>query len=305
MKNKPQYAIESVDNALRLAQLLLLDGTLSVTEAARHLAVSPSTAHRLLAMLVYRDFAEQGRDRLYRPGSALRSSSAAEAPLALLRRVGQSHLERLVDRTGESANLVVLAGDEIRFVATVECTQVLRVGDRSGKALPALLTSAGKAMVALMASERVSSMLDGLDERDRNRTRRELAAARRNGYAINNQQTETGLTALGVALRGPHGQVLAGISLAMPTARFAQDKVTGYVRELAACAAAIEKDIAATPFGPSAQVAGVPTAAAPGWPGRPPPRRGSGMARAPAASPRLSGPAAQGCEPRACSCTLT
>ena len=49
MKNKPPYAIESVDNALRLAQLLLLDGTLSVTEAARHLAVSPSTAHRLLA----------------------------------------------------------------------------------------------------------------------------------------------------------------------------------------------------------------------------------------------------------------
>ena len=201
--------------------------SLSVTEAARHLAVSPSTAHRLLAMLVYRDFAEQGRDRLYRPGPALRSSGAAEAPLALLRRVGQPHLERLVDRTG----------------ATVECTQVLRVGDRSGKALPALLTSAGKAMVALLDTERAGSMLAGLDERDRNRTRRELAAARRNGYAINNQQTETGLTALGVALRGPLGQVLAGISLAMPTARFAKDKVTGYVRELAACAAAIEKDI--------------------------------------------------------------
>jgi IclR family transcriptional regulator, acetate operon repressor len=244
VKNKPPYAIESVDNALRLAQLLLLDGTLSVTEAARHLAVSPSTAHRLLAMLVYRDFAEQGRDRLYRPGPALRTSGVAEAPLALLRRVGQPHLERLVDRTGESANLVVLAGEEIRFVATVECTQVLRVGDRSGKALPALLTSAGKAMVALLDTERASPMLAGLDERDRNRARRELAAARRNGYAINNQQTETGLTALGVALRGPHGQVLAGISLAMPTARFAKDKVTGYVRELATCAAAIETGIA-------------------------------------------------------------
>lgn len=247
MKNKPPYAIESVDNALRLAQLLLLDGTLSVTEAARHLAVSPSTAHRLLAMLVYRDFAEQGRDRRYRPGPALRSSGAAEAPLALLRRVGQPHLERLVEATGESANLVVLAGDEIRFVATVECTQVLRVGDRSGKALPALLTSSGKAMVALLAGTRADEMLAGLDERDRTRTRRELAAARRNGYALNNQQTETGLTALGVAVRGPHGQVLAGVSLAMPTARFARDQVSGYVRELAACAAAIETDVARQP----------------------------------------------------------
>lgn len=244
MKNKPPYAIESVDNALRLAQLLLLDGSLSVTEAARHLSVSPSTAHRLLAMLVYRDFAEQGRDRRYRPGPALRSSGAAEAPLALLRGVGQPHMRHLVDRTGESANLVVLTGDDIRFVVTVECDQVLRVGDRSGKALPALLTSGGKAMVALLDAERASSMLDRLEERDRGRTRRELAAARRNGYAINNQQTEPGLTAVGVALRGPDGQVLAGVSLAMPTARFARDKVTGYVRELTACAAAIEKDIA-------------------------------------------------------------
>lgn len=37
---------------------------------------------------------------------------------------------------------------------------------------------------------------------------------------------------------------MPGISLAMPTARFARDKVTGYVRELATCAAAIENDIA-------------------------------------------------------------
>lgn len=47
MKNKPPYAIGSRDRALCLAQLLLLDGALSVTEAAYRLAVSPSTAHRL------------------------------------------------------------------------------------------------------------------------------------------------------------------------------------------------------------------------------------------------------------------
>jgi len=245
MKNKPPYAIESVDHALRLAQLLLLEGALSVTEAAHRLAVSPSTAHRLLAMLVYRDFAEQGPDRLYRPGPALRNPGTAEAPIPLLRRVSYAHLQRLVDRVGESAHLVVLTGAEVRFVTTVECTQALRVGDRTGKALPALLTSAGKAMVALGDDERLNSMLAALDEPERSRARRELAAARRNGYAINNQRTETGLTAIGVAVREPDGHVLAGVSLAMPSARFARDKVDGYVRELAACAAAIEQDIAA------------------------------------------------------------
>jgi IclR family acetate operon transcriptional repressor len=67
VKNKPPYAIESVDHALVLAQLLQQEGSLRVTDAAERLGVSRSTAHRLLAMLVYRDFAEQTDDRRYRP----------------------------------------------------------------------------------------------------------------------------------------------------------------------------------------------------------------------------------------------
>ena len=68
MKNRPPYAITSVDHALRLAQVLQREGELTVSEAAERLGVARSTAHRLLAMLVYRDFAEQGPDRRYRAG---------------------------------------------------------------------------------------------------------------------------------------------------------------------------------------------------------------------------------------------
>jgi IclR family acetate operon transcriptional repressor len=159
--------------------------------------------------------------------------------------VAQPHLRQLVDRVNESANLVVLTGADVRFVTTVECQQVLRVGDRSGKALPAHLTSAGKAMLTLLDEERVDSILAPLDEGERTRVRREMAAARRNGYAVNNQRTETGLTALGVAVRVPGGRSVAGASLAMPAVRFAKDKAAGWARELAACAAAIERDLSA------------------------------------------------------------
>ncbi|MQA60688.1 MAG: helix-turn-helix domain-containing protein [Actinophytocola sp.] len=147
MKNKPQYAIESVDNALHLAQLLLLEGPMRVSDAASRLGVSVSTAHRLLAMLVYRDFAEQDADKRYRPGAVLRSAASSDLPLSELRQMAIPHLQRLVDRVNESANLLVLTGNVARFVHTVECTQLLRVGDRAGKSLPAHLTSAGKAML--------------------------------------------------------------------------------------------------------------------------------------------------------------
>jgi IclR family transcriptional regulator, acetate operon repressor len=52
-QKKPMYPIEAVDNALRLLQLLRDGGKLRLKEAAAELGVAPSTAHRLLAMLVY------------------------------------------------------------------------------------------------------------------------------------------------------------------------------------------------------------------------------------------------------------
>ena len=104
------YAIESVDHALRLAQLLQQEGPLRVTDAAGRLGVSVSTAHRLLAMLVYRDFAEQTQDRRYAAGRMLRPAQQSEAPLALLRRAAAPHLQALARRVRESANLVILVG---------------------------------------------------------------------------------------------------------------------------------------------------------------------------------------------------
>ena len=54
VQKRPTYSIEAVDNALQLLQLLRDGGTLRLKDAAEELGVAPSTAHRLLAMLVRR-----------------------------------------------------------------------------------------------------------------------------------------------------------------------------------------------------------------------------------------------------------
>ena len=61
MKRPPAYAIRSVDNALRLAVILQMEGAISVADAADRLGVAGSTAHRLLQTLVYRDYAFRRR----------------------------------------------------------------------------------------------------------------------------------------------------------------------------------------------------------------------------------------------------
>jgi DNA-binding IclR family transcriptional regulator len=52
LKKPPPYTITSVDNALRIAAMLQLEGSLTLSEVAERLGVARSTAHRLLAMLV-------------------------------------------------------------------------------------------------------------------------------------------------------------------------------------------------------------------------------------------------------------
>lgn len=137
MKNKPPYAVESVDNALRILQALRDSGRLRVSEVAGELGIARSTAHRLLSMLVYRDFAIRSEDHSYLPGPALSAPPLHGEPMARLRNQLRPHMEALRDQVGETINLQVRLGAQARFLYTVESTQVLRVGDRQETILPA------------------------------------------------------------------------------------------------------------------------------------------------------------------------
>ncbi|HZG92049.1 MAG TPA: IclR family transcriptional regulator [Pseudonocardia sp.] len=250
MQNRPTYAIDSVDHALHLVTLLQQEGPLRVSEAAQRLGVARSTAHRLLAMLVYRDFAEQAPDRRYRAGPALRRPAAVE-PASRVRRLALAHLRALTESVGETTNLMTVLGDRARFVATVECTQVLRVGDREGRMLPAHLTSGGKAVLAARPDADVVALYTGPAATadppvpDLPALLRELGRIRRRGFAVNDGGTEPGVTAIGRVLRDPAGPASMAVSIAMPATRFSRDRLAGWARSLAATAQRIEDELAA------------------------------------------------------------
>jgi IclR family acetate operon transcriptional repressor len=244
MKNAPPYPITSVDHALHLATILQQEGPLRVSDAAERLGVSASTAHRLLAMLVYRGFAEQRPDRSYQAGDVLRPVAHSRAPVALLRQAALPHMRDLVERVQESANLVVLAGTEARFVATEECAQILRVGPRAGRTLPAHLVSGGKALLAALSPEYVSALYGESEEVDLARLRRELTLVRKRGFAINDQLTEAGLTALAVVVRDPAATPVAAVAIAMPSVRFHRDRIAGWIGALKEAVSGIEHSLA-------------------------------------------------------------
>ncbi|WP_410599573.1 IclR family transcriptional regulator [Amycolatopsis sp. lyj-90] len=243
MRNRPAYAIESVDNALLLATLLQQEKSLGVSEAAERIGVSASTAHRLLAMLVYREFAEQDSLRRYRAGKLLRPTKVAETPAATLRRAAMPHLRRLVDSVRETANLMILGGTEVHLVATVECDRLLRVSDRAGRSMPAHISSGGKAILAALPPGLLRERYERVDPGLPGEFERELSLVRKRGFAINDQRTEDGLTAIGTVLRHPEDGPVAALALAMPTTRFQRDRLSAWTEAMFGTVRAIEDDL--------------------------------------------------------------
>ena len=217
-KRPPPYAVASVDHALRLALILQVEGALTVTQAAERLGVARSTAHRLLAMLVYWDFAVQDVARAYRPGPVLELAAHSRSRTSQLRATALPHMARLVDLFDESVNLGILFSDTTRFIASVECGQALRVGSREGMVFPAHHTTAGLLLLAEMAPNDLDSVyaedryVDRPDDRpDVAGLRREMAAIRRNGFAVNRGRSERGVAAVGVPVRDAEDGAVAGL----------------------------------------------------------------------------------------------
>lgn len=245
-KNPPTYAITSVDNALRLASILQLEGEISVADAAERLGVARSTAHRLLQMLVYRDFAVQHSDRHYGAGPVLELAEYSRSATSQLRSVALSHMTRLVDTVQESANLTIRTGAEVRFIASVESSQALRVGSREGMVFAAHNTSGGLVSLAELPHDQVDDAYrarfdsDDPDFPDLARLRTELIRVRKQGFAVNHGRSERGVVAVGVPVRDIGGALIAGLAVSIPSVRYDRQRLASLVATLQLAANGIE-----------------------------------------------------------------
>lgn len=254
MRNEQSATLSSVDNALRVLELLSSRPSLRVIEVAEHLDVARSTAHRILAALLVRGFVVQDAHKIYRPGPSIeRFRQPLLAGPRASRDLLHPHLERLAATTGETCHVAVLEGNGTRFLDSVESTQTLRVGNRLGVLLPAHTTAIGVALLAELPLTSIRSIYPrGLtgDAREAKQTlqtlERKIRAVRRTGYATNVGESDVGICAVGICLRDPFDRAFAGIAVAVPTPRFDQQSTGRLVEALNATALAVKEEMAAS-----------------------------------------------------------
>ncbi len=224
---KPQYPIESVDNALRILLLLGERKSLRLTEVSEYLSVASSTAHRVLAMLQYRGFVRQSNSsRAYEPGPAL-----TEIAFSVLRQIDVREqvrplLDGLAEHYGETVHLARLDGSLVSFVDAVESGRAVRVGSRMGKTLPAHASASGKVLLSLLPDEAVVALypreeLEPLTPHTlstRTALLEERERIRKRGYATGLQESEDGVIAVAVPL-GTYAGARYAVSISAPSHR--------------------------------------------------------------------------------------
>jgi IclR family acetate operon transcriptional repressor len=248
----PAYRLQSVDHALLLLLLFRSKPALRVSEVADHLNVARSTAHRLLGMLVHRRFAVQDPvTRVYRPGPRLVEIGLAAVGALDLRARLRPYLEEIAAATGETVSLVVMDGDMVRFIDSIESQRTVRVSSRMDSRLPAHTTSAGKAMLAALTTEEVlviypDERLVTVTERTiatRTQLLAELGDVRAAGFAANHDESEGGLGAVGMAVLDRDGRPAAALTVAGPLQRMNPGYVHAIVRDLRPVVAAASADL--------------------------------------------------------------
>jgi IclR family transcriptional regulator, acetate operon repressor len=235
--------VGSVDRALQLLIMLREGGPVSVKAASERLDVAPSTAYRLFATLTTRGFAVQDDDRRYRAGPELIARVVDQVSLDMLRRVTRPLLQELHEEIGDTVQLMLLVGSNIRFIDGIESNSALRVAARIGDQMPAYCSAGGKAMLAGLPwseverrhpggltrwpSAKITSMATLQDELTRTRTAR---------YGLNSDETELGVTGVGVTIHDRAGSPVAAFTAAIPSARFQRRNLAHYVQVLTTAA---------------------------------------------------------------------
>jgi IclR family acetate operon transcriptional repressor len=242
-------SVQSVDRALDLLAVLAhSDVPMGVGEVADATGLPQGTAHRLLRSLQVRGYVRHDSSRKYSVGTAaLRLGEAAQRSLA---RSARPYLAELVAFSGETANLAVLEGDDVVYVAQVPSPHTLRMFAEVGRHVPPHSTAVGKVLLAAMPADRAFAVLRraGLPRHtertitDLDEFAEEMGLTRGRGWAVDEGEQELGVRCVAVPV-GAAAEVFAAISLSGPSERFAGGSSPGVVDRLRQVASRFAADL--------------------------------------------------------------
>ena len=241
--------VQSIERAFGLLETMAdHGGTMGLSQLAVESGLPLPTIHRLLRTLVDLGYLRQDSGRQYVLAPRLiRLGESSEAMLGVW---AKPHLDRLVADLGESANLAMLDGDEIVYVAQAQSRRSMRMFTEVGRRVLPHCTAVGKAILAQMPQEQVADLLrrTGMPRHTEHTITDPAAFAEAlvwvdaHGYAVDDEEQEHGVRCVAVAV--PDAPTRLGLSVSGPATRMTEAVVERAVPILRSAAADLSRDLA-------------------------------------------------------------
>lgn len=222
-------------------------GMMGISQLAAASGLPLPTIHRLVRTLVELGYVRQEPSREYVLGPKLiRLGESSSRMLSLWAR---PHLARLVDELGESANLAMLDGDQIVYVAQVPSRHSMRMFTEVGRRVLPHCTAVGKALMADMDPQEVRAILHrtGMPKHTENTITeleefaKNLQWAAEHGYATDEGEQEVGVRCVAVAV--PDVASRLAISVSGPATRMTEELLSRAVPLLYKAGTALSRDL--------------------------------------------------------------
>lgn len=248
-ETSPAGSVQSVARAFALLEALAdAEGGMPLATAAERTGLAVPTAHRLLGTMQRLGYVHQTDQRKYALGAGLIGlGKRAVPPLA---EAASPFLERLEDEFNETANLAVLDGDLVLYVAQTPSRHRMRMFTEIGRRVLPHSTGVGKAMLSQMPEDRVQALVErtGLPRFTPatlvtvDDFLADLRLSKNRGFAADDSEQEVGVRCIAVAVPGLDQPT--AISVSGPDTRVTSTLVPSVVKALKR--AADELRVAAT-----------------------------------------------------------
>jgi IclR family transcriptional regulator, pca regulon regulatory protein len=245
--------VQSLDRGLSVIRALSVPGPgLTLADVARETGLARAAARRFLLTLHELGYVRVDDRRFSLTPRVLELGYSYLSSLSLPE-VAQPHLRDLVQRVNESSSVSVLDGFDVVYVAREPTRRIMTVSISVGTRFPAYATSMGRVLMSGLAEAVLDEFLaraellplTGSTVTDPASLKQEIARVRERGWAMVDQELETGLRSVAAPIRDPRGKVVAAVNLSAHASRTTLEAMRReLLPPLQHTAGAIERDLA-------------------------------------------------------------
>ncbi len=206
----------------------------SVNELVDEFGYNRSTVHHMLKTMKLEGFITQNqRTKNYNIGSEIFNGWIKDRDMHNYLMRLKPTIKEIVNNCKETTTMFVRENDRAICVLGEESEQIIKAYLMIGREIPLYCTAAGRAMLAYLPKDEVEQILQisGMKKYmkktiiDKDLLYEDLAEVREKGYAIEKEEFEELINAVGIPILNKENRPVASVSVVGPIMRFTDQKI--------------------------------------------------------------------------------